>query len=84
MDSAWANVTALGMQAFWTLVVLAIIWAAARAATWPNTHDGRAQKFRAGALSDAVRVLASRLAVDETEPDENPTKLQVPRLRDAS
>ena len=83
MDSAGAMVTTLGMQAFWTLVILAIIWAAL-AATRPNLHDARAQMSGTGGLDDVVRVLASRLTVGEIEAYEYRTKLQVSRSRDAS
>jgi len=84
MDSAWAVVMMLGMLAFWTLLVVAIIWAV-RSSRSPNVRETRAQPSGAGGVTgNAEHILAHWLALGEIDPDEYRTKLEALRSRSVS
>lgn len=80
MDGAWGFVMVSGMLAFWALAAVAIIWAV-RSTRHSTAIDARAQQPASG---DAERILASRLAHGEINPDEYRTKFAALRSRSSS
>jgi putative membrane protein len=79
MDGSWAVLMMLGMLIFWSVVVVAVIWAV-HSAKSSNMPSAGSQTSRPGGRGgDAENILANRLARGEIDAEGYQSRLTVLR-----